>query len=364
MKGFIRKIIFGLNSITALCLILAYISPYVNPISFWPISFLGLAAPYLILFQLLFLLVWLLLKDKYILLPIVVLLLGFQTIPRFIQIFPKKIQTTEKGFKVMSFNVRLFDLYMWTKEKEMRSNIFKFLKEEDPDVLCIQEFYHSDGTKYEFNTIDSLVNILEAKNYHVYYTQTQREFNHWGIITFSKYPIVNKGLVPFDEVSDNVCIYTDIVKGKDTLRLYNAHLASLRLERRDYKTVKKEQEEEFSPDFKEGKRMHSKIRNGFKVRALQADSIHQSIKDCSYPIIFCGDFNDTPSSYAYQKVKGNLVDAFQKSGKGMGRTYIGKLPSFRIDYILHDKRFASSGFITHDIELSDHRPISTYLSLE
>ena len=103
-------------------------------------------------------------------------------------------QEKENDIKVMSFNVRVFDLYMWTKEKTTRNKIFDFLKEENPDILCLQEFYHADvqHPKYEFKTLDTLVQFLSAKNYHVYYTTTARENDHWGLVTFSKFPIKQK----------------------------------------------------------------------------------------------------------------------------------------------------------------------------
>src|SRR5690554_1331547 len=344
----------------ASCLLLAYLSPYISPAKFWPIAFFGLATPYLLLVNLFFAILWLMVKNKRFILSVLILLAGYQSIPNYIQLKGTKADKTD-SFKFMSFNVRLFDLYMWTKEKTTRSQIFDFIEKEDPDILCIQEFYHSDNDeKYEFKTLDSLIEILSAKNYHLHYTTSLRESDHWGIVTFSKYPIVNKGVVSFAEKGDNVCIYTDIVKDGDTIRLYNAHLASIRLEKHDYKVMQEINKNDYSKDLKEEFNMLWKIKSGFQIRALQADSIRKSIQESPYPTIFCGDFNDTPASYALQTVKGNLKDAFLESGKGLGRTYIGDFPSFRIDYILYDDNFTASGYKTHGVKLSDHHPISTY----
>jgi len=81
-------------------------------------------------------------------------------------------------------------------------------------------------------------------------------------------------------------------------------------------------------------------------------------------VIVCGDFNDTPVSYAYRKVRGNLKDAFIESGWGTSNTYNGELPSFRIDYILCDHKFTAQNYHRDRVYYSDHFPIQCQIRVE
>lgn len=365
MKRFklIHRTVFLLNCIAAISLLLAYISPYIKPTTFWPIAFFGLALPYLFALNIIFLLIWVALGNIRFFLPLIILSLGYKSAPRYFQMHFSTSTDSLEGIKVMSFNVRVFDLYMWSKDKATRNKIFEFLDEEQPDILCLQEFYYTDiqNPKYEFKTLDTLVQFLEAKNYHLYTTNTVKDKNHWGLITFSKYPILNKGLVPFQIKDDNACIYSDIQIGEKIYRVFNTHLASIKLDKHDYKAMQKINDNTYSQDFGDEMLLVNKIKGGFIRRALQADSIHKSIQDSPYPVILCGDFNDTPASYAYETIRGELLDGFIESGSGFGQTYIGEFPSFRIDYILYDNELQANQFTTHAEKLSDHHPISALL---
>jgi len=110
------------------------------------------------------------------------------------------------------------------------------------------------------------------------------------------------------------------------------------------------------------KRIFYKFKTAFQKRALQVNIVSEHIKDSPYPVIVCGDFNDTPVSYTYHQISKNLNDAFSETGSGIGRTYANILPAFRIDYILYDDFFDSHNYIIHTIEISDHYPISCYFS--
>ena len=100
-------------------------------------------------------------------------------------------------------------------------------------------------------------------------------------------------------------------------------------------------------DIPEGvKNLTTRLMIANKNRAHQAEEIQRHIDGSPYPVILCGDFNDTPLSYTYIE-----------KGRGIGNTYIGEFPSFRIDYVLHSPTLYTVGYIREDITLSDHYPI-------
>ncbi len=254
----------------------------------------------------------------------------------------------------------LFDLYNWTKNRENRNKILVNLSEINPDILCLQEFYTSEE-KGDYNNIDTVKHILKTKYFHCEYTVTLRKFDHWGIATFSKYPIINQGKILFQTTSNNICIYSDIVINKDTIRVYNIHLQSISFSKGDNKFLddvisEKDAEDEVG----NSKNILRRLKRAFLKRTKQVDMIVLHMKTCRYKIIVCGDFNDTAASYTYQQLSKNLNDSFIEKGLGFGRTYAGKWPQFRIDYILHSKALSCSGFKRSAETFTDHYPITAY----
>ncbi|MGZ4091220.1 MAG: endonuclease/exonuclease/phosphatase family protein [Bacteroidia bacterium] len=160
-------------------------------------------------------------------------LLSITTAYRYVQFSPNTAIKT-KSFKVTSYNCMLFDLYNWSKNKQTRNSILNSLSEINPDILCLQEFYTSEE-KGDYNNIDTLKALLNTNYYHAEFTTTLRGFDHWGIATFSRYPVVNQGKIMFDTRANNICIFTDLLINKDTVRVYNIHLQSISFSKQDNK---------------------------------------------------------------------------------------------------------------------------------
>jgi endonuclease/exonuclease/phosphatase family metal-dependent hydrolase len=336
-----------------------------NPAKFWFLAVTGLGFPFLFTINFILFIFWMLRRRMIAILPLAVFLMTLVKIPNVFQLHlnnskPDFVEGQSPEIKVMSYNVRLFDLYNWSHNLQTRLKIFDFFSNEQPAILCLQEFYTDDK---EFNNVKELKEILRAGNLHVEYPITLNKTEHWGIATYSIYPIVGKGVITFDQKSANVCIYTDIKINDDSLRVYNCHLQSVKLGNKEYQFIENFGQEE--PETVERTRyIVTRLKKAFIKRARQSDLIAAHISSCPYPVILCGDFNDTPLSYTYNTISQNLTDAWRESGNGVGATYLGPIPGLRIDYIFHNNKVVSYNYNTHSIRLSDHDPISATIIIK
>ncbi len=358
MKNLIKHLLIYLNLFFAFLLVTSYLSYHVNPEKAWFLQFLGLAYPSLVMINIAFLLLWLFRKKKYIFLPIIAIALGWNHLETYIQINLKNNDPyPAKTLKVLSYNVRIFNYYDWVNDDKADMHIFEYIKAENPDVLCLQEYFASTG-KLKQSDIERELAALPYK--HVHFTSVSNNTGY-GIATYSRYPIVNEGFINFKDTR-NITIYTDIKIMDDTIRVYNNHLQSIRFLKRDYDFIDTLQFRYNEEHIRSLRNISAKMKTAYIKRSSQAETISKHIKSAPHPVISCGDFNDTPVSYTYRKMKGNLIDSFVAAGNGVGNTYIGKVPSFRIDYILHSPELTSLDFQRDKIVLSDHYPISATIS--
>ncbi len=351
------------NLAVVLALLASYLSLHVSPVTFWPLAFFGMAYPYILVANVLFIGWWLVFRRKRALPSAIAILLGWGHVGEYVQLFGGggAPEGAGDGVKVMSYNVRLFDLYNWSHNKETRDRIFTFLHREDPSILCLQEFYaHEPGKPEGFITKDSLMANWRFKACHDVYTAHSKYGHHMGIATFSAYPIVDRGVIHFPDDLNNLCIWSDLVIGPDTVRVYNAHLASIRFDGDDYRFMKELAPATDSDSLtRGGRRIVGRLKDAFIRRADEVRLIAGHMASCPHPILYCGDLNDTPMSWGYHHLRDlGLEDAFIESGRGIGHTYIGDFPSFRIDHILHSEPLRSWDFHTLPEELSDHRAIT------
>ena len=80
-------------------------------------------------------------------------------------------------------------------------------------------------------------------------------------------------------------------------------------------------------------------------------------------MIICGDFNDTPVSYAHRVLTRHLTSAYRQSGNGLGFTFHEKGFPVRIDHILFDGQTwkSSESEVINSITCSDHFPVRAVL---
>ncbi len=362
---FKRLLVFITLTISILTIISGWVSTF-NPAQYWYFAITGLGFPVFFLLNFLVFIFWFIPRKRIAWIPLAALLLTIVKFPSLIQMGgkvekPDFIEGQSPEFKVMSYNVRLFDLYNWTKNEETRDQILSLLHETQPAILCLQEFYSSD--RHNFDNVKALRETLTASEFHLEYPITLHKSDHWGIATISIYPIVKKGVLYFDKKSANICIFTDVVIIKDTVRVYNCHLQSIRFDEGEYRFLKNLGQDEDEETVKRTRNILSRLRIAFIKRASQSDMIAEHIKNSPYPVIVCGDFNDTPLSYTYKKISAGLVDAFRESGSGFGTTYAGPIPGLRIDYLLHSPALSAFDFKITKTKLSDHFPVEANMVL-
>ncbi len=351
----LRKILHNLlligNIIVALGLISCYLSVYISPADFWFPAIIGLLYPFFLLANLAYLIYWIFRWRWLFVIPLVAIAMGANHLNAFVQLpFGKGKNEKKANLKVMSYNVNLFRLQSWSKTKPTHNEVIKYIKENGIDIVCMQEFYVRENKFTEEQAKEQL-----GMHSHINYI-LQRKQSGYGLAIFSKYPIVDSGEIIFEN-SFNSCIYVDIKLNNDTIRVYNNHLQSLRLKERNFNFLLKSEFRNESNKYNELKDILSRVHDAFDKRAFQVDKVAKHMSNCKYPIILCGDFNDSPISYTYETLTQKLNDSYKEAGVGLVYTYAGLWPSYRIDYILHSADFEAVSFYSPRINYSDHYPV-------
>tara|TARA_B100000609_G_scaffold197244_1_gene194251 strand:- start:884 stop:2017 length:1134 start_codon:yes stop_codon:yes gene_type:complete len=345
-------------------LFFSYLGYLANPLKSSWIPFVALLYPLILFINFFLVLIWISKRKLFFLPTLILIILGMYHHSRFFQFYASSEKYNHSSIlHVMSYNVRLFDLYNWNENEKSKAEIFKLIQVKNPDILCLQEYYFTNDENLPFETRNLILDSLGFKYYYESFSEESKENKFFGIATFSKYPIVNRYNKQFKNDNSNQFIYTDIKKDQDTIRVYNAHLGSIRFNHTDYKVIGGKGSPIW-PHQKSPKRaIFSKIKIGFEKRTVQVKELIHNIENSPYKTIICADMNDTPTSYCYNAFDRNFIDAFTVSGKGFGGTYIGNIPGLRIDYIWHDKSLGSTNFMVHEQKLSDHKAISTDIVL-
>lgn len=249
-----------------------------------------------------------------------------------------------KTIRLLTYNVHNFRPFKEENYKPVfADSIITFANSNKFDIAVFQEFF-SQRPK-DSNKNDSLV--LEMgypfHYYEKYQVDTGKISDNSALIIFSNFPIINKGFL-LNEKLERMSIYADININGNIQRVYNVHLASIRLG--------------YVFDSTQSKSLF-KLGRAFKVRANEVKKLKELIAISPYPVIIMGDFNDTPVSYAYYQLRVNLYDTFNKSIYGFGNTYFWKIPPIRIDHILVNKKIKVISYKSIPLEYSDHYAVSS-----
>lgn len=356
-----KKFFIATNIILAVLFLLGCYAGWFNPDYWWPIGFLTLASFYLLIFLLLFILFWFFVKPRWSLISVITILLAYKPVNN---IIPLRFSSTfinqkqESAIRIMSWNVEHFDILEHKTHPEKKQQMLDMIRNYQPDIACFQEMVGSN-IPGAINYIPDFELASGFNEYH-YSFNPKLDFDnkhHFGIIIFSKYPVINQETIrTYPNDYNSIFQYVDVVKETDTIRVFNFHLQSLKFSPTNLKYIEKPTIND-QEDLRKSRNLIGKIKVGLLKRKTQAERIQTEIEKSPYPVIVCGDLNDVPNSYAYSTITKELKNTFVEKGSGIGRTYSGISPTLRIDNIFVAKKFEVDQFVRIGKKLSDHFPI-------
>jgi endonuclease/exonuclease/phosphatase family metal-dependent hydrolase len=357
------RFIFILLSVAIIAAsLLSYASMYISSDRIWFLVFFGLAYLPILIIHVILTIFWLFVNRRMAVIMLLILLPGMQA-HRSSFAFGEGEQAPDSAnvIQVLTYNVKGFD---FTSKDPHREDIIQAITSSEADIICLQEFnsYHNQNGKP-----DNLKELqdktgLPYKYYEKCY-QNRKGSRSFGVLILSRFPIIDKGHLDFATVSKmNTTIYTDLLIGIDTIRMYTTHLQSNQLTHSDFDFINQTQEHD-TLQF-DTKRVASKLKTSAQIRAGQVLNIRESIEASPHPVLFAGDFNDTPVSFAYATISEGLDDAFLSASKGTGATYI-PFPFIRIDYLLYDpESFSVVNYQKRRSPGSDHYLVEVELFLK
>ena len=371
-----KKVFILINIFIAIGYLIGCYAHFLFSIQRWFVGLFALSAFYLLVLLFFFFIFWLIAKSKWSLLFLFLILISWKKV---IKIFPFKTSTSfvlqkqPEAIRIMSWNVAQFDVLNYRKSHAVHNKMISLINSYQPDIACFQEMVAGDSVVdlnnayYRKFSFYSIVDFELALNFpDEYYSYNWREnylYNqHFGIVIFSKFPLINRhtiAIYPYDY--NSIFQFVDVVKGPDTLRVFNIHLQSLKFSIANLKYIDNPSIES-EQDIQNSKSVIGKLKAGFLKRQAQADRVREEIEKSPYPVIVCGDLNDVPNSYAYETIGKGLQNSFEIKGSGLGRTFSGVAPTLLIDNIFVDKSYSLDQYTRVAKKLSDHFPIITDVS--
>ncbi len=344
-------IALAMSVVAFVAMILLIFTPSVNPSRSWIFPIVGLFTPAIYIYSALLALYWVIRwRWSYALFLIIPVAIATPRMSLYAQLQTSKkyeAKATRKEFKVMSFNTKHFTDFAGQISTESAK---AYIEEQNPDIIAFQE--------YEKNRFKGAEQALER--YNIVKVHNQAIWSRYKILDSSEQLIIKDSLE-----SAGSAFWADIIISSDTIRLYNIHLHSTSITSSDNDYISSM---EFLGDSLRDDKFIDMLRR-FKEtsqwRAKQAETVAQSIAESPYTVIVCGDFNDTPNSYAYHKLSKGLNDTFAEQGEGYAHTYRGFMNLLRIDYVLVPPSIEVISYdVGYDYLHSDHYPVITKLKIK
>ncbi len=365
------RLLLFCNGLLVTALLLSAWLPNMSPHHWWLSGFAGLLFPILLLLTVLFIPIWALYRKWYYWISIAAIILSWKAILVSFSIhWPQQLaagRPEAPRFTVMTFNTSSMGVKGYQLDKELHASIFHTLHEANPDVLCMQEFYTNDDPKLT-NNISAIQQRLGYPYYFFTSDKTQWNTWHYGIVLFSRYPVIHTRKIPCGYSiagSGSSILEADMLIYGDTVRVYTAQLRSYMFNGAELsqlnaiKTMNGSQ-----TGLSAAGSLVDKMRHTFTARTQQTEQLHDLADQSPYPVIVCGDLNDPPVSYTYYTLSQHLRDAFLEKGSGIGRTLSFLSPTLRIDYILAHNNFNIHGYRTFENGMFEHFPVMASFSLK
>lgn len=315
---------------------------YANPATNTALALCVFALPLFIIADVILLIFWLIRRRwHWAAIPGVTLLLCIPYIGTLYQLgWFRSSGEGKSGLNVATYNVHVFGREM---NGYKAGDILTLMKNNDVDILCMQEYMEQSGE------------INNSENYLKYFSSMAK--GQPDMVIFSRrYPIIDSQAIDFGH-TNNSAMWADIDVNGRVFRVFNVHLETTGVNGALHAAEKQEAKGMLVERNAVLKAIYGSYTRGMAIRAQQADIVAAEIKNCPYPVILCGDFNDVPYSYVYRKMKGDLADGFKEGGKGFMYTMREGKKKVRIDYIFHSDELEGFNYRTLNVTYSDHLPV-------
>jgi endonuclease/exonuclease/phosphatase family metal-dependent hydrolase len=362
MKRFFGILLLFITAIIPLGLCITFLCAYISPIRIWMPNLIGLGFPFLLFLSAILGTVYLFLLKRRCIFFFAAILLNIPNIIHYVRISSpvEEVQKKEGQIKIISYNVNLFDFYAHINERNTtKKKILDFISDTKADIVCFEEYYETKNGSF------SIARHLIGNGYIYHTKRDENNKAYYGNVIYSRFPIVNEGTIK--GLSSLYAHFADVlVSKKDTVRIFNMHLYSNKLDKNDHTfyndLISGKESTDYKKDVSKILGIFDKIRSSAKIRNEQISLLLKSISQTHYPVILSGDMNETPISYSYNRFGKDLNDVFLEFGNSTGSTYNGIFPAYRIDYIFY-KKLTPIYFKTFKVEYSDHFPVAASFTL-
>lgn len=263
---------------------------------------------------------------------------------------------------IMTYNVDAYDSARFSLDSQSR--LMTLLKQERPDILCLQEFSFESLKKIK-PQLDSIYGGCE---------ELQGDDQYWRLRFYSHYPLRNfkrykcEGEIDTSDFTDEERAEVELFqKQMNTMSaefeiepgrwvtVFSGHLRSSA-----YSTARKSMDKD--ANWIEGISLYKRnYEVGKRNRDYEAVNVRRFVNQArtdGKPVIVAGDLNDWCGSNSLNTLMSDdLKDAWWEGGNGFGWSYFGWHLRLRLDHILFSDELELVDVKVIDSDLSDHKPL-------